>query len=126
MNRFNTSRAVQQPVDIFNYDALPLSLTYTSPTSGGAIDLTAWKFEFFLEYAGQRKATYTILPSEMTTTYLAKTGADDNVLNMQAMWEDIRDNKITVKGEYKLIQLATDADGNKYVQVVYLINAGNY
>lgn len=126
MSRFNTSRAVQQPVDIFNYDALPLSLTYTSPSSGNPIDLTAWKFEFFLEAAGRSVAEYSINANVMTTTHLAKTGADDNVLNMQAMWEDIRDNKITVNGEYKLVQLATDADANKYVQVVYLINAGHY
>ena len=126
MTRFNTSRAVQQAVDIFNHDGLPLSLTYTSPSTGNPIDLTAWKIEFFLEYGGQQIAEYSINANVMTATHLAKTGVSHNVLNMQAMWEDIRDNKIKVNGEHKLIQLVTDADSIKYVQVVYLINAGHY
>lgn len=126
MNRLNTSRAVQQPVDIFNYDQLPLSLTFTDLTTGLPIDLTAVRFDFFLEFAGKQIANYAIPKNAMTTTHLAKTGDDKNVLNMQAMWEDIRNNKITAGGEYKLIQFVTDASDFQYVQVVYLINAGKY
>lgn len=126
MTRFNTSRAVQQPVDIFNLDQLPLSLTFKDPTDNTPIDLTPWRFDFYLEYAGQRKATYTIAANVMSTSNLVKSGDDNNVLNMQAMWEDIRNNKTAVQGEYKLIQFVTDASSFQYVQVVYLINAGKY
>lgn len=126
MTRFNTSRAVQQPVDIFNLDQLPLSLTFTDPTTNGPIDLTTWRFDFFLEFAGQQKTSYSIAANVMSTSMLVKTGDDKNILNMQAMWEDIRNNKTAVQGEYKLIQFVTDASARQYVQVVYLINAGKY
>lgn len=126
--RFNTSRAVKQPVDIYNYDQLPISLTYTDPTLPGtpAIDITDVKLEFFLQRGGATIATYSIDKNVLSNTYLSKTGVDVNVLNMQPMWEDIRDNKITMQADYNLVQVVTDADDYKYVQVVYEINARNY
>jgi len=120
--------AVKQPVDIYNLDQLPLSLTYTDPETVGTppIDLTDVKFEFLLQRGGKTEATYSLDKNVMSNSFIQKTGDDINILNMQSMFEDIRDNKITLQAEYQLIQVVTDADNYKYVQVVYLINARNY
>lgn len=127
MDRFNISRAVTQAVDIFNYDQLPISITYTDPEqSNGPIDLTDVKFEFFLQLAGKPIASYSIDKNVMTNTFLSKTGVDKNILNMQLMFEDIRDNKISIQSVYNLVQVVTDADNYRYAQVIYQINVRNY
>lgn len=123
--RFNTSNAVRQPVDIYNFDQLPLSLKFTDANSA-PIDLTNVKFEFYLQAGKVSKKTYTIDKNQMTATYLAKTGADKNELNMQAMFEDIRDTIVPKLEPHELVQVVTDADDYTYVQVVYQINAGKY
>jgi len=118
----NTSRAKQVNVDIFNYDNIPLSATYTS--SGSPINLTDYKFEFFLYQNLSLERNYVIDAGELSTTHLSKTGVDINVLNMKAMFEDIRDK--TQHLIYRLVQVVTDPDGKTYAYVVYNIDAKRY
>jgi len=123
MENINTSRAQQVSVDIFNYDNIPLAGTYTSGAS--PIDLTDYKFEFFLYQEGAVIETYTIDAGDLSATYLSKTGAGVNVLNMELMFEDIRDN--AVEGvPLRLVQVVTDDDGKTYAYVIYNINAKHY
>jgi hypothetical protein len=56
--------------------------------------------------------------------FLSKTGGDVNVLNMEPMFEDIRDNYPA--GIYRLVQVVTDPDSKKYAYIVYTINAERY
>lgn len=127
MATLNTSRAERVTVDIYNYDNLPLALTYTTGTPAVAVDLTDYQFEFILNSkAGVELASYSIYAGDLSTDYLSKTGDDVNVLNMEAMFEHIRDNYITEGERYTLIQVVTDDDGNPYVHVIWTINAKQY
>jgi hypothetical protein len=119
----NTSRAKQVNVDIFNYDDIPLAGTYSSGLT--PLDLTGFKMQFFLSLKGIAKVTYSIAAGEMETTFLKKTGAGLNILDMQKMWEDIRDHSIQ-DAAYKLVQVVTDPAGKTYVYAVYNINAKHY
>lgn len=122
VQELNTSRAQQVKVDIFNYDDIPLSAVYTSSSS--PIDLTDYKFQFFLYLQDTIVETYELAEGDLLSEFLEKTGDDLNVLNMQAMWQDIRDN--TSAKKYRLVQVVTDPNDKKYVHVIYLINAERY
>jgi len=123
MNTINTSRAKQVTVDIYNHDNIPLAGTYTS--NAVAIDIIDYKFEFFLYRQNNLIETYTIEAGELSSEYLSKTGDDDNVLNMELMFENIRDNAI-VGVASRLVQVVTDPDGKTYVYITYNINAKQY
>jgi len=123
MESINTSRAQKVTVNIFNYDNIPLAGTYTS--NAVAIDLTDYKFEFFLYQENALTETYTIDAGDLSSTFLTKTGVGVNVLNMEAMFEDIRDNAVAGV-PLRLVQVVTDDDGKKYAYVIYTINANNY
>lgn len=120
----NTSRAQSVAVKIYDYDNLPLALTYS--TGGTPINLTNYKFEFVLKNGRTEIETYTIDAGDLSTDFLSKTGASVNVLNMEAMFEDIRDNKVSVGGKYTLIQVVTDTDSNPYAHIIYTIDAREY
>jgi len=120
----NTSRAKTVTVDIYDYDNLPLALTYTS--SAVPIDLTDYKFQFILKNGSDELETYTLDAGDLSSAHLAKTGADLNVLTMEPMWEDIRDNQVTQGGRYTLIQIVTDPDDNPYAHIIWTINAKQY
>jgi hypothetical protein len=118
----NTSRAQYVSINLYNIDNIPLAATYTS--SGSPIDLTDYKFEFILSYNGATLKTYLIDSGSLTTEFLSKTGTSINVLNMEAMFEDIRTT--STHSTYKLIQVVTDPDNNTYVHIIYSINAKRY
>jgi hypothetical protein len=118
----NTSRAQSVTVDVFNYDTIPLAATYTS--GGAPIDLTQYKFDFILSFNGATQTTYTIAAGELTSAYLSKTGVGVNVLDMEKMFEHIRDN--ATHSRYKLLQVVTDPAQSQYVYIIYTINAKRY
>lgn len=122
----NTSRAKQVDVEIFDHDNIPLSATYTA--SAVAIDLTNYRFDFYLKRDQTLLKTYTIAAGSLTSTYLNKTGGSVNILEMEAMWEDIRDNHIDVERSkaYRLIQVVTDGSLIPYTYIVYNIHADEY
>lgn len=122
----NTSRAKQVDVEIFDHDNLPLSATYTS--SSVPIDLTNYRFDFYLKRDQQLLKTYSIASGSTSSTYLNKTGGSVNVLEMEAMWEDIQTNEIDVERSkaYRLIQVVTDNSNIPYVYIVYNIHADKY
>lgn len=126
MSTINTSRAKQVGVRIFDFDNIPISATYT--TNGVAIDLTNYSFEFHLKTGQKLLKTYSIASGSLTSTYLNKTGDDINVLEMEAMWEDIRNSQVdTIKSKvYRLIQVVTDSSNIHYVYIVYNIHADKY
>lgn len=123
LQKIDTSRAREVSIDVHNYDNLPLAQTYT--TSGVAIDLTGYAFTFYLEQNSTPKKTYSILAGDLVSDFLTKTGADLNVLNMQLMFQDIRDN-IIYGTPVKLVQVVVDNNGNQYVHLVYNINGIKY
>lgn len=118
----NTSRAKTVEVDIFNYDDIPLSGTYTS--GGTPIDLTDYKFSFHLFRDDTLIETFTIEAGEMITTYLEKKGTDNNILDMEKLFEHLQ-GTITYK-EAKLIQVVTDPDDKTYAYIIFRINAKRY
>jgi hypothetical protein len=120
----NTSRAKRVTVDIYDYDNLPLALTYK--TGGVAIDLTDYKFEFFLKDGNQQIENYVIEAGDLSTSHLSKTGTGLNVLNMEGMFEDIRDNQVVAGGKYELVQVVTDDNGIPYAHIIYSVNAKQY
>lgn len=127
MSTLDTSKAKTVCLCIHNYDDIPLSLTYSNKNPVTPINLTDYKFEFFLNQNKTPVTSYEIDAGVLATGFLTKTGDNINILNMRAMFEDIRDNNLepgVIK--YKLIQVVTDGDGNKYVHVVYIIDARRY
>ena len=120
----NTSRAQQVIVNLFDYDSINLSLTYTD-ANGAPLDLTQYKFRFVLNTLNNGFLfEYVINAGDLSTTYLSKTGASHNVLNMQLMFEDLRD-RVNVS-QAKLIQVVTDTQNLTFVHIVYTINASRY
>jgi len=128
MENINTSRAQYVSVDIFDYDNLPLSAVYTDKSNANAaIDLTDWKFRFILKERESIIKEYLIDAGDLTSTYIDKTGADLNVLDMKKMWEDIRDAQVKVsEAGYRLVQVVTDDDDETYTHIDYTINGKRY
>lgn len=124
----NTSRAKSAEVRMKDYDTIPLSAVYKDvsiPGSPTPIDLTNYKFEFFLKLMADLIHTYSINAGVLTSDFLEKTTVDKNVLNMQLMWEDIRP-RLSFGSEYRLIMLVTHPTGEKYVHINYHVIGGNY
>lgn len=117
----NTSISEDVTVDIFNHNDIPLAATYTSESL--PIDITDYKFEFILRLDGKDERTYTIDAGVVSTEFLEKNGADNNILNMEKMFEDIRDK--ATHPSYKLLQKVT-ANGKTFVYITYTINAKRY
>jgi hypothetical protein len=42
---------------------------------------------------------------------------------MTGMWMDIKETQAPFNGQYRLIQLVTDNNGNSFVHIIYQINA---
>jgi hypothetical protein len=124
MTNLNTSRAQTVVVDIFNLDNIPLSAVYTS--GGVAVDLTGYKFVFQLLEKDVKKKEYTLDAGVLATAFLSKTGADVNVLNMEAMFQDIQGLVIPSMDLYRLLMVVTDPDNKTYVHIIYKINARRY
>ena len=124
-NTINTSRAKKVEVNVLDYDNIAFSLTYTDSVAA-PIDLTNYKFKFVLESTSNVSlATYEIPAGTMSTAYLSKGGTSNSVLDMENMFEDIRDNKVST-GQVKLIQIVTNDAGLTFVHIVYRINANKY
>lgn len=123
----NTSKAKQVTVNISDIDNIPLSFIMydTSVPPKVAIDLEDYAFNFFLKDKADTKQTYTIDAGDLTSTYLSKTGASNEVLNMQLMWQHIR-TKCVVGAKYRLIMEVTRPDLSTYVFIVFNTNASNY
>lgn len=125
MTTVNTSRAKDIKVDFKDIDNIPLSLVYNNGAE--AIDLDLYRFDFILKENERTIATYTILSGEAITAHLAKTGDDNNVLNMEAMFEDVRNKCVGVTGtKYRLVQKVTHPDASVFVHIRFEINAGKY
>jgi len=121
----NTSRAKQVDVEIFDHDNLPLSATYT--TDATPIDLTDYRFDFYLKRDQELLKTYAIASGSVSSTYLNKTGGSVNVLEMEAMWENIQSIVNVERSKaYRLIQVVTDSSNVPYVHIVYNIHADKY
>lgn len=120
----NTSKAKTVVVDLFDYDNIPLSAVYTSATV--AIDLTQYKFQFLFKERDTLRKTYTIDAGELSNSFLSKTGAGTNVLNMEAMFEDLRGLVLPGATQCRLLQVVTDPDNKTYVYIVYQIHADRY
>lgn len=127
MSIVNTSRAQEVTVELYKGNDIPLTLVYTDVTSDPAvaINITDYKFDFLLKQGEKEVATYSIDAGDTSSTYLSKTGSDHNILNMQFMWEAIRD-AVTLLKQYTLVQTVTDSDGKTYVHIVYKIDARTY
>lgn len=122
-----TSRAQKVIVNINNYDQIPLQLTYndvTNPNAPVAIDIRPYTFSFDLlsSTVPEPVQNYTLLPNG-SSAFLRITGTGNNIIDMSAMWRDIQQNQLTLKGTaYRLVQLVTDNAGNSFVHVIYSIN----
>lgn len=127
VTEINTSKAKQVIVNINDYDNIPLSfmLYDTSVDPKVLIDLEDYGFNFYLKDKADTRQTYSIAAGDLTSTYLSKTGATNEVLNMQLMWQHIR-TKCVVGAKYRLIMEVTRPDLSVYVFIVYNINASNY
>lgn len=127
METLDISRASRATIRINDYDQIPLTLEYnTTDTPAVPIDIRNYIFSFDLK-AGNNTDTvkqYVLGPAN-ASTFLSIAGADNNILNMQKMFEDIRD-LITFNVQYRLIQCVTDAGGNKLVHVIYSIDDKRY
>ena len=120
----NTSRAKQVDVEIFDYDNLPLSATYTSDST--PINLTNYRFDFYLKRDHLLIKTYSIGAGSLSSTFLNKTGGSVNVLEMEAMWENIQTLVEPERSKlYRLIQVVTESS-TPYVYIVYNIHAAKY
>lgn len=128
MNRLNISQAQVVDITINDYDQIPLTLTYmdnSNPMAPAAINLNGWAFSFDFKLPGSQavKKNYTLPVGGPATAYLTVTGTDNNVLNMEGMWQDIKDNQVAFNGTYRLIQQVTDNNGNIFVHIIYQISA---
>ena len=124
MSDITTSRAKQVSVDLFNYDSTNFALTYTS--LGVPINLTNYSMRFILEDTNGLKICDYVLPQSVNGTFLVRSGASMNILDMSLMFKDIRDVKVKVPKMCRLVQVVTDPDGNVFVHVVYNINIARY
>lgn len=127
METLNISRAQTVIIVLNDYDKIPLTLTYndfTDPNNPTPIDIRPWAFSFDFKTANSKAVTknYPRPSGGPDTEFLAVTGADNNVLDMSGMWMDIK-SLVTFNGQYRLIQLVTDTNGNSFVHMIYLINA---
>lgn len=122
----NTSKAKIVPIIIYNYDNIPLSITYTAKSPVAPIDLTNYSFNFILKNNKTTVKNYEITAGDLSTAFLSKVGADVNTLDMQLMFQDIRDNHLSQGSEYRLIQVVTDPSNNIYVHIVYVIDVRRY
>jgi len=124
----NISRAKTVNIDLFNYDQIPLSLKYsdtTVPSAPVAINITGYAFDFYLYEKEEIIQEYSIAAAVLSTAYLSKTGTGMHTLNTQLMWEHIK-SKVQVGAKYRLVQVVTDSSANRYVHIVYNINAKRY
>jgi len=123
----NTSKAKDVPVNLKNYDSVPLSLVINEVSGGTKTpkDLTAYRFDFYLKKNGADIKTYTLDAGDLSSDYLSKTGDDNEFLNTQSMWENIQ--TIAKPGaDYRLVWRVTQPDGLKFVYINFIINAGQY
>jgi hypothetical protein len=133
MSTLNTSRAKEVRVNIFDHDNLPLSFKFTDktvPLVPVPLDITGYKFEFFLMHLEADVTSYTIDAGQLATTYLNKLqsvalGVYD-VLDMQAMFEHIRDEIVSEGTIYKLVMNVIDDLAREYVYVIMNIYAERY
>lgn len=126
--QIDTSRAKEVPITFFDYDTLPLVVTYRDksiPASPVPIDLTNYKFEFILKNNATIVANYSIAAGSLTSAFMTKQGSSHETLNFQLMWQDVR-KKVKPGQSVRLIQVVTDTTNNPYVHLVYLIDAKQY
>lgn len=121
MSTINTSRAATINIDLFDIDDIPLSLAYTNKQTNEAIDITDYSFTFRLMDGNTKVAEYSIAAGVVTSDYLSKNA---NIINTKAMWEDIQ-AKVSPKN-YRMMQIVIDSEGNKFVHIIYNINARKY
>jgi hypothetical protein len=124
-NSLNISRAAKVSITINNYDQIPLSLTYSDNSNPGSptpIDIRTYAFSFDLKAANSDVVmkNYALPAGGPSTDYLAVTGTDHNILSMAGMWNDIK-VEVPYSGQYRLIQLVTDNNGNQFVHIIYTI-----
>lgn len=120
METINTSGAEKVNVTLSPFDELPIVATYTDDATGVALNIAAWAFEFVLKRHGQPEvvATYNLAANVASSAMLVKEGVDNNQLNMEGMWENVRTlTKTNVP--YVLYQNITDATNRKYTHLIY-------
>lgn len=125
MSTLNTSIAKSVDVPIFDYDNLNVVHKFRKQSDNTVIDLTAYKFEFFLKDGVNVIVSYSINAGVLSNSYLSKTGASHETLNMKLMYEDIR-TKINLGFNYELIEAVTDGAGNTFVYLVHKISGGRH
>jgi len=77
---------------------------------------------FIAEQNGNELETYEILAGQLSTDYLIK---NVNVLDMQAMFEDLR-TKWVYSVPVRMVMIVTDDEGKTYVHLIFNIYANNY
>ncbi|MEO0312287.1 MAG: hypothetical protein RIQ89_1944 [Bacteroidota bacterium] len=120
----NTSRAKKVDVNISDYDNIPLSMRLydTSVTPKVVIDISSHGFTFYLKQGKTEKKAYTLLSGQASGDFLSRVGTE--ILNMQLMWQDIRD--ILKTGTGRLIMVVTRPDTTVYTYIVFNINGKQY